>query len=154
MIPLPDAAVGFLEQILIAGSAWLAEWVFRVGGVPVFRSGQVLEIPGITLRVAEACSGIRSTWVLFITSLLVGHLFLPAGLGRAAIVALVVPLGVLRNALRIFVIGWLCVNYGSEMIDSWIHRHGGPLFFAASLIPLFALACWLRRPIVANRRRR
>jgi hypothetical protein len=56
-----------------------------------------------------------------------------------------VPLGILRNSLRIFVIGWLCVTYGPDMINSWIHRHGGPLFFAASLIPLFAMAWWLRR---------
>ena len=145
MIPLPDAAVEFLEQFLIVGSAWLSELVFRLGGVPVFRSGQVLEIPGITLRVAESCSGIRSTWVLLITSLLVGHMFLPPGIGRPALVALVVPLGILRNALRIFVIGWLCVTYGPDMIDSWIHRHGGPIFFAASLIPLFSMAWWLRR---------
>jgi len=150
MIPLPDGFAGFLEQLLMAGSAWLAEGFFRLGGVPVFRSGQVLEIPGITLHVAEACSGIRSTWVLFITSLLVGHLFLPSGLGRPALVALVVPLGIARNALRISVIGALCVAHGPEMIDGWIHRHGGPLFFAASLVPLFLLAWWLRRRAPKN----
>ncbi len=30
------------------------------------------------------------------------------------------------------------------MIDSPIHRRGGPLFFALSLVPLFLLAWWLR----------
>ena len=29
------------------------------------------------------------------------------------------------------------------MIDSAIHRKGGPLFFVLSLIPFFALLAWL-----------
>jgi hypothetical protein len=31
------------------------------------------------------------------------------------------------------------------MIDSIIHRRGGPFFFALSLFPLFLLLWWLRR---------
>ena len=31
-------------------------------------------LPGIVLRVAEECSGIHSSWVLFITSLVASHL--------------------------------------------------------------------------------
>jgi hypothetical protein len=35
------------------------------------------------------------------------------------------------------------------MINSVIHRRGGPFFFAASLIPLFLLLWWLRRGEIA-----
>ena len=42
------------------------------------------------------------------------------------LVACVIPLGILRNALRIVVIGMLCMSQGPHMIDSWIHRRGGP----------------------------
>jgi len=31
------------------------------------------------------------------------------------------------------------------MIDSYIHRHGGPIFFVLSLIPFFYLLRWLNR---------
>jgi hypothetical protein len=31
------------------------------------------------------------------------------------------------------------------MIHSWIHRHGGPVFFALSLVPFFALLLLLRK---------
>jgi len=61
------------------------------------------------------------------------------------LVAVVIPLGILRNGFRIFVIGALCVHFGPQMINSPIHRRGGPLFFALSLIPLFLLLWWLRR---------
>ena len=63
----------------------------------------------------------------------------------AALVAFVIPLAVLRNGFRIFTIGWLCIEFGPHMIDSFLHRRGGPVFFAASLVPLFALLWWLRR---------
>jgi exosortase/archaeosortase family protein len=57
----------------------------------------------------------------------------------------VIPLAILRNGFRIFVIGMLCVHVDRGMINSWVHRKGGPLFFALSLLPFFALLLWLRR---------
>ena len=59
--------------------------------------------------------------------------------------AFVIPLGILRNGFRVFVIGQLCVHIGPYMINSRIHHQGGPLFFALSLVPLFLLLLWLRR---------
>jgi hypothetical protein len=43
------------------------------------------------------------------------------------------------------VIGLLCVNVGPQMIHSVIHRRGGPVFFALSLIPFLLVLWWLRR---------
>lgn len=145
MIPLPDVAVEQLEQFLMVMSARLAESILSIGGIPTFRNGQTLELPGIVLTVAQECSGIRSTWVLLITSVLAAYLFLPTVPRRIALVAAVLPLGILRNAVRIYVIGWLCVRIGPEMIHSWIHHKGGPVFFAVSLVPLFVMAWWLRK---------
>lgn len=144
VIPLPDFAVARLEHLLMTMSAGLAEAVFSLGSIPVYKSGQVLELPGMVLEVADECSGIRSSWVLFITSVLAAYLFLPTLPRRLILVAAVLPLGILRNAVRIYVIGWLCVSRGPEMIDSWIHRKGGPVFFIASLVPLLLMAWWMR----------
>jgi exosortase C (VPDSG-CTERM-specific) len=144
MVPLPDVAVTGLENFLMRASAEVAHWFFLLTGTPVFRSGQVLELPGTALEVARSCSGIRSTLVLFITSLIASYLFLSSPWHRGILVAMVVPLGILRNAFRVLVIGLLCVRVRPEMIDSWIHHQGGPLFFAASLIPLFLAAAWFR----------
>ncbi|MGB6222661.1 exosortase/archaeosortase family protein [Haloferula sp.] len=143
MLPMPEVVEQGLEQWLITASAQVSEMILRLGGIPVFREGQLLELPGVTLEVAEECSGIRSSWVLLITSVLAGYLFLRTLPSRLILVAVVLPLGVLRNAVRIAVIGWLCVEEGPELIDGWIHRKGGPFFFAASLIPLLLIALML-----------
>ncbi len=144
MIPMPDAFVIGFEEWLMRYSALVSEVFFKLSGTSVHRDGQVIELPGMTLTVARECSGIRSTVVLFITSLLAAFLFLKSSLHRVVLVALVIPLGILRNAFRVLVIGLLCVHMGPEMIDSWVHHKGGPLFFGISLVPLFLMAAWFR----------
>ncbi len=145
MVPLPNAMAEGLETALKLGSAETSDLFFQLSGIPFLRDGVIFQLPGITLEVAQECSGIRSSYVLFITSLLAGYLFLRSPWRRGILAFAVIPLGLLRNGFRIMVIGLLCVHYGPHMIDSIIHRRGGPLFFALSLIPLFVLLWWLRR---------
>ena len=149
MIPLPEAAVDFLENASKAASAEVANWLFLISGTPAFRTGAVFQLPGITIEVAKECSGIRSSLVLVITSLLAANMFLHTTWRRALLVCAVIPLGLLRNGLRILVISLLCVHIGPQMINSVIHRRGGPVFFVASLVPLFVMLWWLRRGDVA-----
>jgi exosortase C (VPDSG-CTERM-specific) len=145
LVPLPDAAVHRIETASVLASADVSAWFFRMTGTPLLREGTVFALPGIVLMIAQECSGIHSSWVLFITSLVASHLFLTSPWRRLVLVAFVFPLAIARNALRIVTIGLLCVHLGPHMIDSLIHRHGGPVFFALSLIPLFLLLAWLRR---------
>ena len=119
--------------------------MFSLTGLPNVRSGNFFRLPTITIEVAEECSGIRSSWILFITSLVAAEMFLRSSWRRLILVALIIPLGVLRNGFRILVISWLCVEVGPHMIHSFIHHRGGPIFFALSLGPLFLLLWLLRR---------
>ena len=145
MIPMPEAMANTLEIWSMNASAAAANMFFDLAGPPHLREGTLFQLPNITIRVAEECSGIRSSWVLFITSLLAAHLFLRTTWKRLLLVCFVIPLGILRNGFRVWVIGSLCVHFGPQMIDSPIHRRGGPVFFVLSLIPLFLLVVWLRR---------
>ena len=154
MVPLPEAAVDFLENASKEASAEVANWLFLISGTPVLRAGAVFQLPGITIEVAKECSGIRSSLVLVITSLLAANMFLHTTWRRALLVCAVIPLGLLRNGLRILVISLLCVHIGPQMIHSVIHRRGGPVFFVASLVPLFVMLWWLRRGDVAVQQRR
>jgi exosortase C (VPDSG-CTERM-specific) len=145
LVPLPDAAVDWLENASMLASAEAAALFFSVAGTPMVHEGTVFQLPGIAIQVARECSGIHSSWVLFIAGLLASNLFLRTAWRRILLVAFVIPLGILRNGFRVFVIGQLCVHIGPYMINSRIHRQGGPLFFALSLVPLFLLLLWLRR---------
>lgn len=146
IIPFPAFLMNWIEAFLQQGSAMVAGWLFSLSRLAYFRDGLVFHLPGINLQVAPECSGIHSTLALFITSLLAGHFFLRKSSWKRGVLALaVVPLALLRNGFRIFVIGQLCVHISPEMINSPIHRRGGPLFFILSLIPFFLLLIFLNR---------
>jgi exosortase C (VPDSG-CTERM-specific) len=154
MVPMPDAMADALEMASKSAAAEVANLFFHVSGTPFLREGPIFQLPNITIEVAQECSGIRSSWVLFMTSILAGNLFLKTPWRRFALIAFVIPLGILRNGFRILVIGLLCVNVGPQMIHSLIHRRGGPVFFTLSLIPFLVVLWWLRKGDVRIRQQK
>src|SRR5437867_5777640 len=154
MVPIPDAMADALETASKYASAEVANLFFHLSGMPFLRAGLFFQLPNITIEVAQECSGIRSSWVLLMTSILAANLFLKTPWRRLALVAFVIPLAILRNGFRILVIGLLCVHLGPQMIHSPIHRRGGPLFFVLSLIPFFLVLWLLRRRDVRTRQSR
>lgn len=145
MVPLPSIAENGFVSFLQHRSADAAELLFGLVGTPLLRQGVEFQLPGFNLQVAPECSGIHSTLVLIITSVLAARLFLRSPLNRAVLVLAVVPLGILRNAVRIVTIGELCVHVSPDMINSSLHHHGGPLFFLVTLVPFFGLLYALRK---------
>ncbi|MGD0812254.1 MAG: archaeosortase/exosortase family protein [Verrucomicrobiota bacterium] len=145
MVPIPSAMLDWTMSFFQITSAVTASGFLTAAMMPVDRQGLILHLPGFSLLIAPECSGIHSTMVLLITSFLAGQLFLRSGWKRALLVTVVVPLAILRNGFRVFVIGELCVRISRDMINSPIHRKGGPIFFILSLIPFFALLLLLRK---------
>jgi len=144
-VPMPSAWDANVRTFLQYASAYAAEMFFKLVGTPVSLVDLQMNLPNFGIVVAPECSGIHSTVVLFITSLLAAYLFLRRAWTRAILVLAVLPLAILRNGFRIWVIGELCVHVNHNMIDSPIHRKGGPVFFALSLIPFLLLLVFLRK---------
>ncbi|MBE7502270.1 MAG: exosortase [Verrucomicrobiales bacterium] len=144
MIPWPTVMIDAIEIGLQFASAEAAHGLLHVTGVPLLRDG-LRSAAGITLEVAQECSGVRSSYVLFITSVLGAHMLLRTRWRRWVLVLAVIPLGIVRNGFRILTIAMLCVYVDPAMIDSPIHHRGGPIFFVLSLIPFFLLLLWLRK---------
>ena len=150
-VPFPTGVRHWIETQLQYGSAAFAGLFFDLDGADVFRDGLTFHLSDITIQVAPECSGIHSTLVLTIVSIAGSWLYLRLPWTRMALVLAIVPLALMRNGFRIFVIGHLCMSYGPQMIDSWIHHHGGPIFFALSLLPFFLLLIVLRKLEGPNR---
>jgi exosortase C (VPDSG-CTERM-specific) len=145
MAPIPTFLIQWINQATQLLSAEVSAWMIHRSGTSMFRDGVLFHLPGITLEVAEECSGIRSSLVLFITSLVAGQMFLRRPWKQAALTLFVLPLALVRNGVRILTIALLCVHVGPEMIHSPIHHRGGPIFFALSLVPFLLLLLVLRR---------
>lgn len=145
LAPFPAAIEVGIETVLQHGSSWFAHQFLDLAGMPTYRDGTFFQLPGFSMQVAPECSGIRSTLALFLTSLVAGQMFLRSPWSRATLALVVLPIALIRNGFRVFVIGELCVQIGPHMIHSWVHRQGGPLFFALSLIPFSLILYYLFR---------
>ena len=109
-IPFPAIIFNQITFPLQLLASSLASGLLPLLGVPVFREGNVIQLPIMRLEVAEACSGIRSLMSLFTLSVFYGY-FLEKTTGRRWILALAsIPIAVAANALRIVGTG-LCVQY-------------------------------------------
>jgi len=144
--PLPVFLAAAIETFLQHASAAAAGFFFQLSGMPVFQRNDLdFQLPGMRIEVARQCSGLHATLALFITSLPAGYLGLRSPWKRAALSLAAIPIGIVRNGFRVFVIGQLCVRIGPEMIDSYIHRTGGWIFFLLFLTPFLALLLLLAR---------
>ncbi|TFH30622.1 MAG: exosortase [Deltaproteobacteria bacterium] len=145
MIPIPDMILGPIIRFLQAGSAEVAYWLIRSAGVPVFRDGFQFTLPGLTIEVAEECSGIRSAISLFIVGILAGKLFLNSGWKRSALAVSVVPITIVKNGLRILTLTLYGVYVDPRILSGPLHRIGGIPFFLVGLVLLSGVLWFLRR---------
>lgn len=83
-VPMPGAFRDGLERLLQDWSAVVADGFFSASFTTYWRDGLVFHLLGITIQVAPECSGIRSTLVLFILSILAAHLYLQGFWRRAS----------------------------------------------------------------------
>jgi exosortase len=142
VIPIPKSILDPFVNLLLIGSAYLTEFIFSLTGVPVHRDGFTFALPGITIEVAQQCSGIRSSIALIITSVFAGYIFLKKGWSRVILVLSFFPITVFKNALRIVTLSLLASYVDTRFVTgSWLHQSGGIPFFAVGLA-LMAPVLW------------
>jgi len=144
LIPLPLSAVAKLTVALQWGSTVAAYWLFKISGVPVTRDGFVLSLPSMDIEVAKECSGIRSTVLLLITAIVLGQWYLRSGWRKALLALAVLPVGILRNGLRIYVLSMLATYVDEGWLEGNLHHRGGVVFFIFGLA-LILLMLWILR---------
>jgi exosortase C (VPDSG-CTERM-specific) len=144
-VPLPNSVIDLLETLSKIASTEAYAAMMDLTQSTYLRNRFVFALPGLTIEVAQECSGIRSSLVLFIVSVLAANLFLTTTWRRVLFCFFVIPLGILRNGFRIWTLSFLSVQWDPSVIHSPLHHKGGPLFFALSLIPFCLVLAWLRK---------
>ena len=145
MIPIPEVILGPIVRFLQTGSAEVSYWAIRSVGVPIFRDGFLFTLPGLTIEVAEQCSGIRSGISLFLVGILAGHIFLKSGWRKLALAAAVVPITIAKNGLRIVMLSLIGAYVDREVLSGPLHKAGGIPFFGVALVMLAVVLWALRR---------
>lgn len=79
----------------------IAAFSLTAAGVGVLREGNILQVHGHRIAVAEACNGIRYLLPLGFLSLVYGYLVVAKAWARVVLLLSVIPLAILVNALRV-----------------------------------------------------
>jgi exosortase len=138
-IPIPAIVFAHITLPLQMLASQLASALLPLFGVPVLREGNVMQLPAMSLEVAEACSGIRSLMSLLTLSIFYGY-FLERPMARRIVLALAsVPIAIAANAVRLLGTG-LCVQYWDpDKAMGFFHEFSGWVMFLVSLSCLVAL---------------
>jgi exosortase len=144
-IPIPEPILSWSILQLQEGSAKATAVIFTLLGIPYLQNDLIFSLPGVAIRVAEECSGIRSTLALLIMAVLASHLFLKTTWKQVLLCVLVVPMSIAKNGLRIAALSALSIYVDGGFLHGRLHEYGGMVFFAAALLPLALLCGYLQK---------
>ena len=136
MVPLPALIFNQITLPLQFVASAAGETLIRGAGIPVLREGNVLQLPGGSLEVVQACSGIRSLVSLTMVGVAISCL---RGGGRwttvfSAIAA--APIAIVTNALRIAGTGIASTWIGPAAAEGFFHAFTGIVLFATAVVAL------------------
>ncbi|MDD2671673.1 MAG: exosortase/archaeosortase family protein [Syntrophales bacterium] len=148
MFPIPSILmekITFPLQLVASGFAAI---LLDSAGVPVLREGNIIQLPDMSLEVAEACSGIRSLISLLALSAVFAYLFQKRQWKRAILVLSAVPTAMITNIIRVTGTGVLAHKFGGKAAQGFYHDFSGWLVFVVA----FAFLAGINRMMAARGR--
>jgi len=144
MIPVPGLLyTRFAIPLQLLASETATSIVRHLGGT-IYREGNILQLPGLTLGVAEACSGLRSISALSIVALLMGFSHCRTAVGRLLVFAFAIPLAITVNVLRVSGTV-LLASLSENLAMGFYHSFSGWAVFLGSSVVMFYLARGLHK---------
>jgi exosortase len=145
MIPLPAIVFNQIAFPLQLLASRVGESTIAAAGIPVLREGNVLEVPNLTMAVAEACSGIRSLISLITLAIVMAHFTERRRLARVLIVLAAIPIAIVANAARVAGTGLASHWFGARVAEGFFHGFSGWLVFAVAFAGLLAVQQIVKR---------
>jgi exosortase D (VPLPA-CTERM-specific) len=133
MIPLPQFVLANLSTQLQLLSSQIGVFVMRLLGISVFLEGNVIDLGGYKLQVADACSGLRYLFPLMTLGFLMAYFYKAAFWKRIVLFLSSIPITVLMNSFRVGVIGLMVEHWGIGMAEGFLHEFQGWMVFMVSV---------------------
>ncbi len=135
-VPLPAVVLGTLALPLQLAASRMGAALLEWRQVPVLLAGNVIHLPGRSLFVTEACSGLRSLTALLALGVLQGGLWLRLPAARALLLIVTLPVAMAINGVRIFLSGFLVFFVAPELGEGFMHYSEGWVLFLFSFVVL------------------
>lgn len=130
-VPLPYFIEVILTSKLQLISSQLGVEIIRLCRIPVFLSGNIIDLGNYQLQVVEACSGLRYLFPLMSLGFIGAYLYQASLWKRAVLFLSTIPITIFMNSVRIAITGILVDNFGTEMAEGFLHDFEGWLIFMA-----------------------
>ena len=141
-IPLPyfiDSELSFRLQLI---SSQLGVLFIRLFGIPVYLTGNVIDLGNYKLQVVEACSGLRYLYPLLSLGFLAAYLFQAPLWQRALVFLSAIPITIVMNSFRIGMVGLLVDYWGIAQAEGVLHFFEGWVIFVVCAA-ILAAEIWL-----------
>jgi exosortase len=131
MVPLPGGLFAMITLPLQNYATAVTTAVLKIWGIPVLREGNLITLPGLTLGVVEACSGIRSLFTLLALSAIFALVFMVRHRPWQRILLFVsaIPVAIITNAFRVTATGVMSHYWGEEAAQGFYHDFSGWVIF-------------------------
>ena len=139
-VPIPAVVMGTLALPLQFKASQMGAALLELRNVPVTLAGNVLYLPGRSLFVTEACSGLRSLTSLLALGVLIAGIWLRSPVARSFIVLISIPIAVVLNGIRVFLTGFLVYYVNPAFADGFLHYTEGWVIFIVAFAILGAFA--------------
>ena len=104
MIPVPSQIIAALtiplQLIVTKVSVMLASII----AIPVYREGNVINLPGGTFEVVQACSGLRSIMTMLTLGAVISYFTLRSNLLRSILFTSGIPIAIAANIFRVLIL--------------------------------------------------
>ncbi|MEL6369757.1 MAG: VPLPA-CTERM-specific exosortase XrtD [Pseudomonadota bacterium] len=144
-VPPPFWMITVLSWKFQEISSILGVWMIELMNIPVFLSGNIIDLGDYKLQVAEACSGLRYLFPFLSIGVMAAYMYRGKLWQKAVIVLSTIPITILMNSFRIAVTGALVQAYGPEHAEGALHFFEGWVVFLFCLAALFGIVALLSR---------
>jgi len=136
MVPVLDIVLNRIQWPFQLFSAILSTKLLNLINIPVFRSVNFLELPNITLEIAEVCSGVKYLVSIVAIGIPLAYFTQKLWWRRILVLSTAVLIGILVNGFRVALIGIWAYN-GGEVVHGPLHIFQGLFVSVVGFIFLF-----------------
>ncbi len=137
---IPFPLLEALELPLQNLSALAVSAIFGFLDMPISMVGNSVTLSGNTYWIAPACSGLNRIMPLLSLTAIIAYLLHGSLLARISLLALVIPLALTSNILRLFITLLIGDWYGVDAALGFFHNFSSIVFFLAALALIFVVA--------------
>ena len=144
-IPLPYFIEALITSKMQLISSQLGVELIRLCNIPVYLSGNIIDLGVKKLQVVEACSGLRYLFPLMSIGFIVAYFYRGNLWKRSIVFFATIPITIAMNSFRVAVTGYLVVEWGDAAAEGFMHDFEGWVIFLLCGVLLLCIVYLLER---------